>query len=422
MDRRHVIAAAATTPLVVVAPLVNVGPATARPATAVPAAAIASCASARVVVGPHGSDDAAGDAAHPLRTIEVAVRRLGAHGGTVLLRGGVYHQRVRLVGVPRHHGRPVPPRAPGPVRAGPDATGREATGMVEIANSSRDIAVRGLEITGYRTTQLDTVPIGIYVHGHDTSSRIVRQPRPRPGQRQRHPGQLRHQRPRHRGVRRRRRTRPITDLAIRGNEVDHLHLGASESVVVNGNVDRLADHRQPHPRQQQHRHRRDRLRADAVRPGTATPRVNRARHGVIAGNTVQPASAQPRQPGLLGRRTVWCNCADGIYIDGGTHIADRAQPGRRQRHRHRGRPPRTPGAAPTTSSWPATGSPAACSPASPPVATATVPTTAAACAPVLPRQHLHQELAARQQPPRRRLRPSCWSSTTHTATRSPTTR
>ena len=44
--------------------------------------------------------------------------------------------------------------------------------MVKIVNS-RDIVVRGLEITGYRTRKLDTVPAGVYVHGHDRSVRIV---------------------------------------------------------------------------------------------------------------------------------------------------------------------------------------------------------------------------------------------------------
>ena len=40
------------------------------------------------------------------------------------------------------------------------------------------------------------------------------------------------------GTRRPRRQRP----AIDGNEVDHLELGASETVVVNGNVDGWRDH------------------------------------------------------------------------------------------------------------------------------------------------------------------------------------
>src|SRR4051794_36234795 len=95
--------ACAASALVALAPLtaVTAGP---TPAAAHPA---------RVVVGPHGSDHAAGTAAHPLRTVRAALRRLGGTGGLVLLRGGVYHQRVRLVGArhvtiePYRHEHPV---------------------------------------------------------------------------------------------------------------------------------------------------------------------------------------------------------------------------------------------------------------------------------------------------------------------------
>ena len=61
---------------------------------------------------------------------------------------------------------------------------------------------------------------------------------------------------------------PISRLRIVGNEVDHLKLGASEAVVVNGNVNRWSDQAQPDPRREQHRHRRDRLRGDGARHST----------------------------------------------------------------------------------------------------------------------------------------------------------
>jgi hypothetical protein len=70
-----------------------------------PAPARADAAQRVLVVSPHGSEDNEGTAAAPLRTIQVAVRRLAA-GGHVELRGGVYHQRVRLVGV---HGVTISP-------------------------------------------------------------------------------------------------------------------------------------------------------------------------------------------------------------------------------------------------------------------------------------------------------------------------
>ena len=48
-----------------------------------------------LVVATDGKDRAAGTARHPLATVAAAVRRLPA-GGTVLLRGGRYDERVSL--------------------------------------------------------------------------------------------------------------------------------------------------------------------------------------------------------------------------------------------------------------------------------------------------------------------------------------
>src|SRR5256885_901068 len=47
----------------------------------------------------------------------------------------------------------------------PVPTGRSA--MVDIADST-SVTVHGLDITGYRTTAIDAMPIGIYVHGGDS--------------------------------------------------------------------------------------------------------------------------------------------------------------------------------------------------------------------------------------------------------------
>src|SRR5579875_1999358 len=106
MNRR--IAAASAASAVIVALAVPAFPASAHPAP--------SRADGRVVVAPHGSDSAAGTAAHPLRTVRAALHRLGRTGGTVLLRGGVYHQRVRLIH--EHHITVRPYRDEHPVLSG----------------------------------------------------------------------------------------------------------------------------------------------------------------------------------------------------------------------------------------------------------------------------------------------------------------
>jgi len=301
---KHMIACAAST-LVVLAPLATV--------TVSPSAAATT--PSRVVVGPHGSDTAAGTAAHPMRTVRAAVHRLGADGGTVLLRGGVYHQRVRLAA--KQHITVRPFRHEHPVLSGAGLTPPKGrlTAMVQIANS-RDITVRGLEITGYRTTKLDTVPAGVYVHGHDRNVRILGNHVHDLGNDNNTLGSFdinAHgiaaygDNPR----------RAIRGLVIARNRVDNLHLGASESVVVNGNVRgwRISGN---------HIRDNDNIGIDAIGyEETLTGKWrytqrNRAREGVIARNVV--LRIRSRGNPAYWEDGSWCNCADGIYIDGGSHI------------------------------------------------------------------------------------------------------
>ena len=123
----------------------------------------------------------------------------------------------------------------GPRRRRTDAMPKGTSALVTIADSSTS---RSAGSTCYRLphrTRKASCPSGSTCTAM-TRRPHRRQPRARPGQRQRDARQLRHQRPRHRGVRATIRTRAIRGLEIRGNAVDHLHLGASDSVVVNGNV------------------------------------------------------------------------------------------------------------------------------------------------------------------------------------------
>ena len=278
------------------------------------AAPAAHRARSRVVVAPHGSDAAAGTAAHPLRTVRAAVHRLGDGGGTVLLRGGVYHQRVRLIH--QHDITLRPYRHEHPVLSGAGMSPPSGlTALVEIAGS-RQITVRGLELTGYRTRKLDDVPAGIYVHGADRGIRILRNHVHDLGNYNNKLGSfdinahgiaVYGDNPHH----------AVRDLVIAGNRVDNLHLGASESVVVNGNVNgwKIVGNRI---------HDNDNIGIDAIGfESTLTGKyryshLNRARHGVIAGNTVRRIRSQGNPAYWEGGS--WCNCADGIYVDGGMRI------------------------------------------------------------------------------------------------------
>jgi len=273
----------------------------------------ASASPRSLVVSPSGPDTAPGTAAAPLRTIQRAVQLLRT-GGVVRLRGGVYHQRVRLHGVrgvtirPYRHERPVLSGAGLVAPAGRSA-------LVDIAGS-RNVTLLGLDLTGYRTTQIDAMPIGVYVHGRDTRIRIVGNHVHDLGNDNNTLGSFDinahgiavygddpHA--------------AITRLDIRGNTVDNLHLGASESVVVNGNVDGWAI-------RSNRIHDNDNIGIDAIGfEPTLSGRyrytqLNRARNGVIEGNAVARIRSQGNP--AYWEDGQWCNCADGIYVDGGAHI------------------------------------------------------------------------------------------------------
>jgi hypothetical protein len=277
----------------------------------------ASAASRTLVVSPHGSDSAAGTASRPLRTIQVAVDRLRA-GGRVELRGGVYHQRVRLVGV--HDVRLAPYGHERVTVSGSGLTPPHGlTALVEIADSSA-VTVSGLDLTGYWSSRLGVVPAGVYVHGYDRGVTVA--------------GNHVHDLGNTNGtlgsfdinahgiaVYGDDPHGSVTGLSIRDNVVDHLRLGASETVVVNGNVNgwaitgnRIEDD--------------DNIGIDAIGfEPTLTgayryTTANRARNGVIAGNHVSRIQSRGNPAYWEGGpgAQAWCNCADGIYVDGGTHI------------------------------------------------------------------------------------------------------
>ncbi|HEX3908598.1 MAG TPA: hypothetical protein VHW92_11780 [Mycobacteriales bacterium] len=273
----------------------------------------APAAAAKVlVVSTTGNDSNAGTVAAPLLTIQVAVKRL-PNGGTIELRGGSYHQRVRLAGVRGLTLRPYQHES-----AVLDGSGltppKDISAMVNISGS-RNITISGLSITGYRTSRKGVVPVGIYLHGHDHAVRILNNHIYKEGNYNTTLGSFNinahgiaaygddpHA--------------SISDLTIKGNTVDHLRTGASETVVVNGNVKNWAI-------VGNHIYDDNNIGIDAIGyettitgPDRYTFR-DRARNGLIARNRI--AHIQSRgNPSYWDHG--WCNCADGIYVDGGTHI------------------------------------------------------------------------------------------------------
>ncbi len=116
---------------------------------------------ATIVLTPHGT------VTHPASQ---AVHKI-ANGGTIELRGGSYAQRVTFRGA---HGITLRPYR----GQHAELDGRRLTppngdsGLITIVNSS-NITIDGLDVTGYRTTHKNVVPIGIYVHGHDSAIHII---------------------------------------------------------------------------------------------------------------------------------------------------------------------------------------------------------------------------------------------------------
>jgi hypothetical protein len=267
----------------------------------------------RVFVSPSGDAGAAGTRQDPLGSVNEAVSRL-TDGGVVLLRGGTYAQRIRLRDVHGvtvrafHHEQVI-------LDGGPLTPPRDRSAMVTVVNSSR-VTVRGLDIRNYDTTSMRAVPIGIYVHGASRHIALVDNHVHSMGN---YNGTLGSFDINAHGIAvyGDRAHHPITDVRISRNEVDHLALGASESVVVNGNVKHWwITHNRIHDN--------NNIGIDAIgfEPTLSGParysRANRARDGVIADNVIRNIISRGN-PAYF-EDGGWCNCADGIYIDGGTGI------------------------------------------------------------------------------------------------------
>jgi hypothetical protein len=267
-----------------------------------------------LVVATDGADTSAGTVQHPLATVAAAVRRL-PKGGTVLLRGGRYDERISLG--PQVHDLVIRPYGrEHPTLDGAGLTAPDGRSAMVAVDGSRAVTVQGLEITHYDTVSLDAVPIGIYVHGPARDIRLL--------------GNHVHSMGNYNGtlgsfdlnahgiaVYGDSAAQSISGLVIEGNEVDHLALGASESVVVNGNVDGWRITRN-------HIHDNNNIGIDVIGyertldgPDRYTIR-NRARNGVVADNVVRNIISRGN-PSYYEDGS-WCNCADGIYVDGGTAV------------------------------------------------------------------------------------------------------
>lgn len=253
-----------------------------------------------------GSDSANGSAAAPWRTIQHAMNTVPA-GATVQVAGGTYSELVTITrSGSATAGYITLTSAPGQL-ATIDGTGlgipQGQQGLVTLQNASY-VRVVGLQLQNYTSHSSSLVPAGLLVEGsgdhieirnnhiHNIVTTITTSSGDAFGLAVYGTA-----------------TTPISNLIIDGNEVDHLITGYSESLTVNGNVQnwQVTNNRV---------HDNNNIGIDAIGfEGTApTTSLDQARNGWIAGNTVYNITstnnpAYNNQPG-----------ADGIYVDGGTHI------------------------------------------------------------------------------------------------------
>ncbi len=258
-------------------------------------------------VATSGNDANSGSAQLPWRHLQYAADHVGA-GDTVCARGGIYNEVLSIsVGGSDAGGAIVFEAYPGaqPIL---DGTGLPIPGgqwgLITLEDVDR-VVVRGFEIRNYSTASTANVPIGVYVTGAGKGIRLL-------------DNHIHDIRTTASGcaanafglkVDGTRLSNSISDLVITGNEVDHLVLGCSESLSLDGNV----EHWQIIGNTV---HDTNNIGIGAIGfEGVAPdPSIDQARDGLIADNTVYHISSFDNP--AYGNEYA----ADGIYVDGGTRI------------------------------------------------------------------------------------------------------
>lgn len=252
-----------------------------------------------------GSDTNSGTSAvSPWRTIQKAANTL-APGDTALVRGGIYHEAVTVnVSGSGAAGRVTFQNFPGetPVLDGTGLTVPLADNGLFLLTDHSHVTIQGFELRNYTVNSSSQVPAGIFISGmcHDLSilSNHIH-----------HIANTNKNGAFGIAVYGTSTAQAITNLVIRGNELDHLQTGWSESLVLNGNVtDFEVSGNLVHDN--------NNIGIDfAGYEGTvADPNLDRARHGVCRDNTIWNITAfgNPAYGNNYG--------ADGIYCDGSTDI------------------------------------------------------------------------------------------------------
>ncbi|MEO8672422.1 MAG: right-handed parallel beta-helix repeat-containing protein [Tahibacter sp.] len=254
-----------------------------------------------------GSNAAAGTYAAPWKTLSYAVDHANP-GDTVCARAGLYNEVVELTRSGNVSAGPIVLRSFPGETAIVDGTGLGVPngqwGLVTAIDQSF-VGVRGLEIRNFRTTSTSLVPIGIYVSGAGTDIALTSN----------HIHDIANTgagcAANAFGLKVDGSAAPasIRNLLVGNNELDHLTLGCSESLSLDGNVEfwTISDNRV---------HDTNNIGIGAIGFEGVSPNASfdQARDGVIRGNEVWNITSFGNP--AYGNQYA----ADGIYVDGGTRI------------------------------------------------------------------------------------------------------
>jgi hypothetical protein len=254
-----------------------------------------------------GSDTNSGSFTAPWRTLQHAANSVHA-GDTVYARAGVYNEVVTIPASGSSFAGYITFSSYPRELATVDGTGLAVPngqwGLFTIQNQSY-IVITGFEVRNFSTSSTAEVPIGIYIFGAGSHLHVINNhihiiANTAKGCNANAFGLT---------VYGTQAPATISGLAISGNEVDHLTTGCSETLSVNGNVTNFAINNN-------RIHDDNNIGIDVIGYEGVSPQVayDRARYGTIRGNRIYNITSFGNP--AYGNQYA----ADGIYVDGGTHI------------------------------------------------------------------------------------------------------
>jgi hypothetical protein len=264
-----------------------------------------------------GEDTNPGSLVRPWRTIQHAVNAVSP-GATINVREGIYSESVTLRVSGSSTGGFITLRSYPGENAVLDGSNLQVSenaqsGLFNLHDQSY-ITIEEFELRNYATDDIHRVPAGIYIDGAGRHINILR-------------NHIHHISTDAKGelcsggesatanafgiaVYGTKAPQSLSHVLIQDNEVDHLHTGCSESVVVNGNVENWIISGNTI-------HDNDNIGIDAIgfEKVSSDARYDQAREGKIRENIIYNITA--RANSSYGKNELG---ADGIYVDGGTSI------------------------------------------------------------------------------------------------------